>query len=738
MGTNSKSSHASYAVAPTASTDSPPAPVDIGEVAAPAATLTESDLALLQEAAAQLPPPAATDGVTEPSGPAAVGEAETAFAAEGVGSASDGDTLSEPVEGLADLADPPVAEEPETAAAEADAPEIGLPLVEEVVEEEPEDADPPLTPVPDEPPVGVATGVPVLVGGEDFLDSQATLVAYQSADGPREVLLAHVTEEAEGKLLDALTVGGTKMVDVEIEEKVNERLALDKNQQLGELVTAATTSVQHKLKGGLPMSEASIQKHQKALDAIQNVLNSPDLSDDEKAMAQYYLDQVNLIGEKINDGGSPMPHFAPYSHEVTKTVTKQIPAPVGEPEPGTLGAHLRAASRINAELDPQTGETSWDGKQRSSANGKEYAIDLGEGWSAVYRPYAVNDPGCTEFSMRGQLEVHAPVGAGHGKELVERLEQLHLVNRPMTAAEGEWTYLTNNITAQGLKNTTEMKEALNTAKGMEDLQVQELVHQRAESLIGLNEDELHYQVKRIQLEAAQTALPKKVAVLREAVAKAKGFESGDALAASAGYQPTPSTSGGWLTWSRFDVTGKAAQIKQAFSGKSLTHNIGSGSMLDLFSTGVLASTEKRAVMGISSGVGMSEHDDKYTGGANSVFLRVASKSSAGHGGRLIWDDPSVLMSRSDYYAYDGDHYGVSPDKKKISGLTRDPLTIATHTASNNEVMFRNGIDLLGAEAPSRIMCTSPGERSSLLEHFHARGITHLGGKPVENVVKSAY
>jgi hypothetical protein len=298
--------------------------------------------------------------------------------------------------------------------------------------------------------------------------------------------------------------------------------------------------------------------------------------------------------------------------------------------------------------------------------------------------------------------------------------------------------MTNNITAQGLKNADGMKGALNTAKGLEDLQVQELVHQRAESLIGLNEDELHYQVKRIQLEAAQKALPKKVAVLREAVAKATGFDSGDALAASAGYQPTPSASGGWLTWSRFDVTGKANQIKQAFSGKSLTHSIGSGSMLDLFSTGVLASTEKRAVMGIGSGVGMSEHDDKYTGGANSVFVRVAS-TPANHGkGHLVWDDPSVLMRRSDYYAYNGDHYGVSPDKKKISGLTRDPLKIATHTSSGNEIMFRDGIDLLGAEAPSRVICSNQDERTSLLAHFKARGITHFGGKPVEDVVKSAY
>ncbi|MGW4894586.1 hypothetical protein ACWEQL_20270 [Kitasatospora sp. NPDC004240] len=743
MGTNSKSSHSSYAVAPTVAVESPAAPVGLGDPPVASATaLTESDLALLQAVASELDPAASPELSPEP-GIGAAADSETAFGSEGA-SGSTGDPAEQAVL--------------EPAAAEADTDQTASTKVEpqtvEVVdaaegvdvaqgaepepEEEEEEGDPPLTPVPHAPPVGLATGVPILVGGEDFLHSQATLVAYQSTDGPREVLLAHVSEEAEGKLLEALTVAGTKMVDVEVEEKVNERLPLDKNLQLAELVTAATTSVQHKLKSSSPMSEASIQKHQKALDAVQNVLNTPGLSDDEKVMAQYYLDQVNLIGEKINNGGAPMPHFAPHGHEVTKMVTKQIPAPSEDPEPGTLAAQLRDASRINATLNPQTGETSWDGQKRSSANGKEYAIELGDGWSAVYRPYAANDPNSTDFSMRGQLEVHAPVGAGHGGELVERLEQLHLVNKPMTAAEGEWTYLTNNITAQGLGDSAGMKEAISTAKGMEDLQVQELVHQRAESLIGLSEDELHYQVKRIQLEAAQTALPKKVAVLREAVAKATGFEGGDALAASAGYHPVPTASGGWLTWSRFDVTGQADKIKEAFSGKSLTHSIGSGSMLDVFSTGVLASTEKRAVMGIGGGIGMSEGQDKKTGGANSVFLRVSSTSSAGFGGHLVWDNPSVLMGRSDYYAYNSDQYGVSPDKKKVSGLTRDPMKIATHTASGNEIMFRDGIDLLGAEAPSRIMCNGQGERASLLENFKARGITHLGGKAVEDVVQSAY
>lgn len=49
-------------------------------------------------------------------------------------------------------------------------------------------------------------------------------------------------------------------------------------------------------------------------------------------------------------------------------------------------------------------------------------------------------------------------------------------------------------------------------------------------------------------------------------------------------------------------------------------------------------------------------------------------------------------------------------------------------------MLRNGIDLLGAEAPSRIIRGSPSARSEVLALLKARGVTHLGGKPVSEVV----
>ncbi|WP_331736294.1 hypothetical protein OG605_39485 (plasmid) [Streptomyces xanthophaeus] len=761
MGTGSKSSHQSYAVSPTALAEPPAAPVDLagapaaGEgadlmgAASGGAAGPEFEMPELPDPYAEPVPPGEPPAdespsielddllgdEAEPVPPAAPTEEELALGDE-----------AEPVPPAEDeLAE--VSAEPEVAVGEGElqgggeeqpgdeAVLLQADDIEEVLEEE--ETDPPLTPVPAAPPVGEPTGTPILVGGDDFINSEATLVAYDSPDGPREVLLTHISEEAEEKLLDALSIPGTHMEEVQVEEEVKERLDLDKEKKLAELTKTAVSSVQHKLKTGSEMSDASIAKHQAAVDAVSAVLGDPSISDDEKAMAQHYMDQLDVVKDKIDNGGAVMPWMDAYEVTETKMVTKQIPVPDGEPEPGTLAATVRKASRIKANLDPATGQTSWDGVSRSSAAGTEYEIDMGDGWKAVYRPYKENDPSSSEFSMRGQLEVHAPVGAGHGKDLVERLEQLHLMNQPMTAAEGEWTYLSNNIQAQGLEGSAGMKAALETAQGLQDLQVQEIVHQRMESLMGLDSGALQTAMKRIHLEASHKVLPMKVEVVRDAVAKASGFTTGAELAASPGYEPTPSTSGKWLTWSRFDVTGKKAEIQSAFKGKSLSHSLNGGELASLLGTGVLASTEKRAVMGIGGGLGMSEQADKMTGGANSVFLRVKKTPSQPGGGRLIWDDPSVLMQRSDYYAYNGDHYGaINPAHHNYNAgaITRDPMKIAQFTGSSNEIMFRNGIDLLGAEAPSRIVCHTAAERSSILASLTSRGITQLGGKPVEDVL----
>jgi hypothetical protein len=79
-----------------------------------------------------------------------------------------------------------------------------------------------------------------------------------------------------------------------------------------------------------------------------------------------------------------------------------------------------------------------------------------------------------------------------------------------------------------------------------------------------------------QLEAAARCLPKKVSLVRDAVATVTGHPDGAALAASPGYDPVPKPSGGWLTWSRFDVTASTTALQQTWSGKCLHHSVSGG------------------------------------------------------------------------------------------------------------------------------------------------------------------
>ena len=703
MGTNSKTSHLAYSITPSITLHAAEPATDL-----PSAEAVETTEAADAEADQQLQPASAAD--TDPAASPASADTEGPPAAE-----------------------PSPQEAAEVSAGGAEAGEMADQWAEAVLE------------VPQTPPEGLATGVGVLIGGEDLVDSTATLVSYASKKGPREALLATLEEDAEAKLLDAINNTGAT-VPVAVQQQIDGRLPLDEEHQLHELVAKAAKSVNHKLSAGVPIPDHTKEYWQKAVDAVEALdpqLNGAagPLTADEQSMLDYYGAQLVKIGKRIDGHSSDkVPFVTPHEVHGNATITKQMPAPGQD---GTvLSAELRNASRINAKIDPATGITSWNGKARSSADGKEYLIDLGDGYTAIYRPYGANDAAVHEYSIRGQLEVHAPQGAGHGHELVRRLGQLNLVNKPMTAGQAEWTYLRANIAAQGLGSDSGVTAAVGAAGHLQEMKLQEIFHARAHEAVGKDQAGLNRLARDIHLEASAACLPGKVALVRDAVAKASGFTSGADLAAHSGYQPAPRRSGGWLTWSRFDVTSKPGKLTDAFQGKHLIHRVGGGSMTNMFAAGAFASTERRAVMGVAKGIGDSEKQDKYSGGANSVFLRVQSnsalKANPGYGAALIWDNPHSLLSRSDYYGYNSDHYGaINPKNNNFNAKakTTDPYKIAAFDSSSNEVMLRNGIDLFGAEAPDRIVCGSASERTNLLNLFASRGVTHLKGKPVTEIVQ---
>lgn len=597
-----------------------------------------------------------------------------------------------------------------------------------------------LIPIPQTVETGRIAGEPLLVGGADLVDSLATLIAYEDPAGPREVLHATVDEAAESKLLEALALSEEKLVPVAVEKEVHGRLPMDEQHQLFEQLETVVKSVNHHLKQGDGVPDHTKENHGKLVAQLQKLENDPATTDDEKAMLAHYRASADQVAERLDPGfanayqnGGKVPKLAPHEVSQKVTVTEHVPAPAEDAPEGLLPTRIRGATRIAPEL--KNGRAHWDGRGRARGQGKEYVVDLGDGYEAIYRPYTATGKDSPDFSHRGTLEIVAPQGEGHGQELVRRLGQINLVNRGMTAGEGEWAYLVRNVWAQQLDRHKVVTEALSDADGLEDAMQEVLIAERAHQAVGMNEEHLVRFAKHIRLEAEARALPEKVRVVREAVAKAAGFGTGADLVASAGYDPTPRKSGGWLVWDRFDVAAQADEVNAAFGQKGLSHNLTGRNLLDVLKNGgVLASTERRRLMGITGAKGMSETADMTTGGARSIFLRVSSKPG---GASLFWEDPARLLRRADWYAYPSDHFGsLNPESShSTKGQTRSPQAVAGFNGGSNEVMFRDGIDLLGPEAPTRIKCSNSSERAQVLALLGQKGIAHLGGRPVEEVVQ---
>jgi Asp-tRNA(Asn)/Glu-tRNA(Gln) amidotransferase A subunit family amidase len=162
-----------------------------------------------------------------------------------------------------------------------------------------------LTPVPTEPPVGLVTGTPLLVGGADLCDSLATLVAYRSGKSAHEVLVATVDEPAEAKLLEALALSETKMVPVEMETEVHGRLPADIEHQLYEQLQKVAISVNHHLKVGDGIPQHTHENFEKAMAAISALGPELEAQGDKEMLAHYAAagEAIAELAAWIRQGG---------------------------------------------------------------------------------------------------------------------------------------------------------------------------------------------------------------------------------------------------------------------------------------------------------------------------------------------------------------------------------------------------------------------------------------------------
>lgn len=131
--------------------------------------------------------------------------------------------------------------------------------------------------------------------------------------------------------------------------------------------------------------------------------------------------------------------------------------------------------------------------------------------------------------------------------------------------------------------------------------------------------------------------------------------------------------------------------------------------------------------------GMSTARDFETGGADSVFTRLATQPDRGRHGCRIIIDPKVL-GRSDWYAFEGDRYGAAgPAQYPSRMLGKD---IQGHArkggfGSSNEVMFQHGIPVSDMKG---IVISDERHRAAVIKRLREKGIEQVNGKKLEDFI----
>ena len=157
------------------------------------------------------------------------------------------------------------------------------------------------------------------------------------------------------------------------------------------------------------------------------------------------------------------------------------------------------------------------------------------------------------------------------------------------------------------------------------------------------------------------------------------------------------------------------------------------SIYQILTQGLMCTTER-----YSRGVmkdGMSSTVDMDTGGADSVFTRIANEGQRGEMyGAVVVFKPEVF-DRTDWYSYSCDTYGSTDDYSFAGRLSPDAIFAKLtdpndHYLAGNEQMFRTGI---GAGFIESIEVASYS-RDDIIAELRSMGLDEINGRPIEEVV----
>ncbi|RDV81792.1 hypothetical protein [Ammonifex thiophilus] len=574
-----------------------------------------------------------------------------------------------------------------------------------------------------------ALGKPLMVAGPDIEDQTLTAVFCHDPADPgkgRLVLFGKLRPEAEAKLMDALAVD---------EKAPPGPLPSD---TFWDDILLAAKSVNHHIGEGTPVPKHTLERIAKLKARLSSFNPS---TPQEQEMKQTYEQYVAVLERAVEEGKKT------YEIYPGGTFTRFTPSPKEEDEyevAGGFKAKKLTGSRPAAE--EREGRLYWDGEKRlrDSFLGEEYEIDLGDGYRLIYHPS--RDP--VPYSLRGTVELVGPPGQPDGHAALEKLSLLHLHASPVTSAEEvEVMYLERNAWAQGLTGDPEYREIGRAVGEAEKKYEAEALARLEEAAAHLSEEEMTVLAKSLVLENQRRLLRCRAGLLKRFFEKKLGLPEGG-LEGLPAYQPRPlAASGkkGYHFWNRFDLT--ADKVKEALKGFVITHRISTGKdkverLCRLIeSGGFLACGEVRARMGVKVNT-TSPLEDMKSGGASYAFTFIRPESRQGEFD-IVWD-PEVLLTRSDWFATKDDAFGaVNPeshyskyekttDVEKLGWWVRyshiDPQW-------GGQVMFKNGIDLLGIHPPRYIFVDSAADRERVLDSFAKVGVKELGGRPVEEVVR---
>ena len=583
-------------------------------------------------------------------------------------------------------------------------------------------------------------GKSILVGGKDIENGVVHTYTIRMPDGSTKLVLStKVRSDAEKKLtnhLDGLPAPGTYtpapsytppapldagwQATLKGLKHFGYHMKAGGDQTISSTNTAEVIALAKQIKAGSLGWTA--HKSQYYADILVKVTGAADINDLTLMTADALAQQVQTLwaGNTALLATQFTEYVAPVQAAPVAAAAPAVPAA----PPGKFKARQDTPTYLRRKL--VDGELVSDGtrtqEKRDGIVGHHewFVDDLGPGMSMQYLPHfgsAHSYQSTTEnpYARHGRLDITIDNWQGTPQEIehaLSKLKDLGLDADPATPQDVELLYLIHQVHAMKREESNDyqvMRAGINDSTPISD-QIQ-----------------MHKDFVSREMGVADVSkLPQ-----YKPVAK---FGRGYRPVGTNGHEMVDEV--GRPTFERIDIT--AAQLKREMKKYVLTHDstLGTEKFLDvlLSGNGHMANTEERVRQALfDPSQGMSSVDDMFSGGASYFFTRLANTARANEGQRGAFHFDIELMLQTDALGYDKDSFGQSdPTQKRKRNTTIDSWKNSQRVRSDNEFIIKDGFAAL--DYLVSVAAYSQQQRLRFIQMFKDRGISHIRGVPVEDVV----